>query len=55
MAAFGLFGMMIEIYKWYNQKPDPYAGGDRKNLNSEMGTHVLEHGLKHRGARLNRA
>ena len=55
MAAFGLFGMMNEIYKWYNQKPDPDAGRDRRNLNQEIGTHAFEHRLKYRGARMNRA
>ena len=55
MAAFGLFRMMNEIYKWYNQKPDPYAGRDRRNLNQEIGTHAFEHRLKYRGARMNRA
>ena len=55
MAAFGLFRMMNEIYKWYNQKPDLYAGRDRRNLNQEIGTHAFEHRLKYRGARMNRA
>jgi hypothetical protein len=55
MAAFGLFGVMNEIYKWYNQKPDPYAGCDRGNLNQEIRMHIFEHRLKYRGARMNRA
>jgi len=55
MASFGLFGMMNEIYKWYNQEPDPYAGRGRRSLNQETGTHAFEHKLKYRGARMNRA